>query len=233
MGSIPTPGALEEYTNIDCKSYFVYSSLMFYVIYQTTNKINGKIYIGKHKTANLDDGYLGSGRYLQRAITKYGVDNFTCEVLHLLNSEEEMDAKEREIVNAEFLKRDNVYNLKLGGEGGFDFINARGLGISTAQKLAAKQSIMRARANVTAESHKAKAATYKANYAAGKFENPRGFQGKHHTEEFKNRHSEFMSANQSGSKNSQFGSIWITDGDMAIKIASTTSIPDGWRRGRK
>ena len=33
---------------------------MYYIIYKTTNLINGKYYIGKHQTENLDDGYLVS-----------------------------------------------------------------------------------------------------------------------------------------------------------------------------
>lgn len=43
-----------------------------YTIYKTTNKIDGKIYIGKHETQDLKDGYLGSGTHLKRAIKKYG-----------------------------------------------------------------------------------------------------------------------------------------------------------------
>lgn len=97
--------------------------MTYYIIYQTTNKINGKIYVGKHKTNNLDDGYLGSGKYLNNAIAKYGVENFERKILFFCESEDEMNAKEKEIVNEDFVARNDTYNLKVGGEGGWDFVN--------------------------------------------------------------------------------------------------------------
>lgn len=92
---------------------------MYYIIYEIKNNTNGKIYVGYHKTKNLDDGYMGSGLHIKRVIKKYGKENFTKKILHLCKSEKEMKLLEVKIVNEEFIKRVDTYNLKLGGHGGF------------------------------------------------------------------------------------------------------------------
>lgn len=95
----------------------------YYYIYKLTNLVNDKIYVGKHSTEDLDDGYMGSGKLVQLAEKKYGLDSFKKDILCFCDSEEELNRKEAEIVNEEFLKRDDVYNLKLGGDGGWDHVN--------------------------------------------------------------------------------------------------------------
>ena len=86
-----------------------------YVVYKTTNKVNGKFYIGYHKTDNINDNYLGSGVILKKAINKYGASNFSKEILKVFNSSKAALSYERKMVNHE----DPLsYNMVEGG-GGF------------------------------------------------------------------------------------------------------------------
>lgn len=62
---------------------------------------------------------MGSGKLIKQAIKKYGVENFTKEILFVFDSEEEMNAKEKELV----ILGEQSYNLCPGGRGGFGYIN--------------------------------------------------------------------------------------------------------------
>jgi hypothetical protein len=96
---------------------------MYYLIYKTTNTINGRYYIGAHSTKNKNDEYLGSGVALNRAIKKYGKEKFTREILYECVSKKEMFEFEEILVN----HRDPMsYNLKRGGKGGWDHVDSRG-----------------------------------------------------------------------------------------------------------
>jgi len=96
---------------------------MKYIVYKTTNLVNGKIYVGQHKQkANFGpydfDGYLGSGKLLKEAIEKYGENNFIRETLFAFDDISECANKEKEIVNDRFVVDRNTYNLMIGGMGG-------------------------------------------------------------------------------------------------------------------
>ncbi len=93
---------------------------MYYIIYQITNLINSRIYIGYHSTENLEDEYLGSGKIIRKAIKKYGKDNFKKEILHVFPDKETALKKERELVNEDFIQRKDTYNIKYGGLGGWE-----------------------------------------------------------------------------------------------------------------
>ena len=92
---------------------------MYYTIYQITNNVNGKIYIGAHQTKTLDDDYMGSGYLIRYAHKKYGLSAFSKEILFLLDSKQEMFEKERELVTEEFVSLKTNYNISVGGKGGF------------------------------------------------------------------------------------------------------------------
>lgn len=89
-----------------------------YILYQTTNLVNGKIYIGIHQTIDVDDGYLGSGKLLKSAIRKYGKENFKRDILAIVDSVEELELLEAQVVTDWFCERADTYNLMPGGKWG-------------------------------------------------------------------------------------------------------------------
>lgn len=87
-------------------------------VYKITNLVNSKFYIGVHSTSDIEDGYMGSGLVLKNAIQKYGISNFSREILFHCNTRKEAFEKERELVNIDLIKDHLSYNLAFGGSGG-------------------------------------------------------------------------------------------------------------------
>lgn len=100
-------GNSKGFTNL-CK-------LQYHFVYQTKNLINNKTYIGRHSTNNINDGYIGSGTLLKRAIRKYGKENFECIHMCYFDTYIESVEEEKFLVTREYCSNDNNYNLVEGG----------------------------------------------------------------------------------------------------------------------
>ena len=208
---------------------------MHFTVYKITNKINGKIYIGKHQTNDINDSYMGSGKLIRRAQKKYGIENFSKEILFDFDSEELMNAKEAELVTEEFCLREDNYNLCSGGHGGFSYINRTRDHSQHNNKLARNRSyaepgfldyLNNKHGLIIAERH-----------AQGKYKNkfPESALLNAQSEEAKKKRKNTLAkiGHSQGEKNSQFGSMWITNGIENKKIKKLDFIPEGWYKGRK
>jgi plasmid stability protein len=91
-----------------------------WILYKTTNVCNGKIYVGVHKLSNTSKSkcYIGSGDALQLAVKKYGKDKFIRTTLAEFSCATDAYLAEAEMVTQEFVKREDTYNISLGGRGG-------------------------------------------------------------------------------------------------------------------
>lgn len=90
---------------------------MYGYIYITTNTVNGKYYIGKHKAEAYDPNYFGSGIALTNAMKKYGKDKFVNAMLDIAESLDELNKKEKEYIKL-YDSQHKGYNIAPGGDGG-------------------------------------------------------------------------------------------------------------------
>lgn len=85
----------------------------FGFIYEWTNLLNGKKYIGSHE-GTIEDGYIGSGKVFQKAIKKYGIKNFTRSILEYVEVKDRKHLLEREkhyLDNANAYYSSDYYNV--------------------------------------------------------------------------------------------------------------------------
>ncbi len=171
-----------------------------------------------HQTKDLNDDYMGSGKLIKAAILKYGVENFTKEILHVFDNEEDMKLKEKELV----VISENSYNLCDGGHGGFGYINRNPDKFLTEKKLSCLMSPAEALVHwkqkyQTSEEFRNKHREItKLAHQKSREKYPQGtFFGKKHSEETK---SKMRKSRNVGEKNSQFGTCWVTNGTETKKI---------------
>ena len=200
------------------------------------------MYIGCHKTFNLDDGYIGSGTILKRAIKKYGIENFQKEILFVFDTAEEMFRKEAEIVDKLFIESDETYNLLIGGCGGFEHINSTGKNMYGKNGENGKKNLWKGEKIVEYLKEKGLWEDYRikmSNSVKRKWEicgHP--WTGRKHKESTKKKIGEKLSIAQKGEKNSQYGTRWAwisKNGEVKrVPLASAENyLSDGWIRGIK
>lgn len=188
---------------------------MYYTVYKITNLSNGKFYIGMHQTNDLLDGYVSSGKLINAAIQKYGLENFKREILYVFDNPEEMKLKEKELV----VVSEQSYNLCEGGHGGFDYINRSKMNNKdhdTELMKATRSANMNALWASDEFRHRHLERTIKGHksgkMAAGYFGN-RSITNANSAESIQKRVKTYERiGHQSGEKNSQYGTCWITNG---------------------
>jgi hypothetical protein len=187
---------------------------MYFTVYKTTNLVNGKIYIGVHKTNNPFDDYLGSGTAINNSIIKYGRDNFEKDILAICDTEEEMYEIEKRLVNQTFLKFVSTYNMIIGGKGGFP--NTPYSVVKRSKTLKKKYKEDEIYRTIHQENLKKIGIKAWSSEARSKRLNT-----------FKER------GISKGEKNPNFGTCWINNGTENKKMSINSSVPEGWVKGRK
>lgn len=94
---------------------------MYGYVYKITNLVNGRVYVGQHKYdkyPNIDKNYFSSGLYIQRALKKYGRNNFKIEILKWCENKEKLNEREFDLTFKEkaFINQGG-YVFRAGHEG--------------------------------------------------------------------------------------------------------------------
>lgn len=213
-------------------------------IYLTTNVLTGRFYVGMHSTDNLEDGYMGSGQILWRSIKKYGQGNHKVEIIEHLHSREELQKREKEIVNENLLLDPLCMNLKIGGNGGWDHLQKddKYFAIRSRNgKIFGSVNGANALNKLTSEDRSDRAKEDWAKNRETKLEALLKFTSiAANSDAAKEKKRETWKSNkfQQGENNSQFGTCWIFNDSInkAIKIKKDDLpqwLTQGWKLGRK
>lgn len=202
-----------------------------YIVYKTVNKINNKIYIGVHRIGDIDDiddGYLGSGEILTKAIKKYGLENFSRKIIKICDYKEEAYNLEKELVNKDFISRKDTYNIRLGGFGGNG-------GREVNRKISSTLTGRKRPRYWIKNQQKKRVETMYNRHGENAFCT---FTGKNHKNKSKIKQSKKMKGRFIGKNNSQYGTCWIysleNKRNKKIKKEELNIWLDkGWIKGRK
>lgn len=218
----------------------------YHYFYKITNNINGHFYYGVHNTNNLEDGYMGSGARLHYAYKKYGVENFTKEILKFFDTSKEAFEYEAEVVTDKLISQEECYNIELGGK----YFNNEGLihvkdvngniyvvSVNDPRYISGELTHLM-KNKILCKDKNNKCYWIEKN-------DPRYLSGElklfwinnHHKKESLDKMKCTMKNinHQQGKKNSQYGTCWITKNNENKKIKKEDLlkyISDGWKQGR-
>jgi hypothetical protein len=143
-----------------------------------------------------------------------------------------MDLKEKFIVNESFLKDKNVYNLNIGGFGGWNYVNKNHNNKLNNRKTGNYGWKIKP---IIDENHCKKVSIGLKKY----FQHNEGhFSNKKHSNNTKKKIGEITKITQKGSRNSQYGKCWIHNlnkkqNKSINKEELDKWLLDGWIKGRK
>ena len=200
-------------------------------LYKTTCLVTGRYYIGMHSTSNLEDGYMGSGKRLRYSIRKYGVENHTKEILEFFDSRELLVEAEKTAITTDMLCDAMCMNIMSGGTGGFTIKQQKLNSLKAHQKL---KFLRENNPEWVKTISKIRSEAIKKAYNTGAKEKKYfyNWNGKKHSDKTKKLIAEKKLGNNIGASNSQYGTMWITNGTQNRKIKKEDIIPDGWYKGR-
>lgn len=231
----------------------------YHYFYKITNNINGKYYYGVHNTNNLNDNYWGSGKRIKAAIKKYGIDNFTKEIVKQFDTWKEAFDYEESIVTEDLLKDPMCYNIQKGGlTGGVEAIDRRKKEIFKDHQRGKKNSQYNTcwitKDKINKKIKRFELSKYvKLGWSEGRYiksENIPKLIGIYKDDQYikvkkselesylKNGwliNSRINSVAQQGLRNSQFGTKWVHKGKEQLKIKEDLLeeyISSGWKLGQ-
>jgi hypothetical protein len=199
-----------------------------------------------HSTNCINDKYLGSGTALRASVKQYGEDAHSKEIIEFCASKEALIARERSIITPELLRNPLCMNIRIGGIGGLQ-------GLSEESRKRFQEAGTIAVRRLQLETH------YLQKAFAKKLEDPiwkgkwqervkegllkNGYSWEDFTRKgrekalsecSKKKRKDSLRAiqHQQGCRNSQFGTIWITNGIISKKSPRNKIVPEGFWKGR-
>lgn len=186
---------------------------MYGYIYLILNKINGKTYIGQHKSSKewFEDDYMGSGKLIKYAFQKNGKSNFEKFLIQYCTTFEELNNAEKFWIDYYRKLGKAEYNLASGGSAGWG-------GWNKGKKMPPESLEVRQKRSL---SHLGKSSGMKGKTPWNK--------GKKGVQKISEETRMKLSKIHKGKSNKNKGKHWYNNGKISTL---SKECPSGWTKGR-